>query len=112
MEFSEKPELYNIENVFLLPTPRSSTLKIQPIDAGVIVSVKSLYCSVKIARAVDLNDENISGVCKANILIVNENDEKKFGIMYRPTPSKISELTYVCGFKFQKVPKSLELLKS
>lgn len=59
------PELHNVEVIFL---PPNTTSKIQPMDAGVIASVKARYRSAQMERAVDLIDEDLTNVYKVDIL--------------------------------------------
>ena len=60
------PDLQNVEIIFL---PPNTTSKIEPMDAGVIASVKARYRSERMARAVDLTDENLADFYKVDILM-------------------------------------------
>ena len=50
------PELDHVEVVFLSP---NTTSKLQPLDAGIIASLKANYRRRQLERAVDLIDINI-----------------------------------------------------
>lgn len=57
--------LNNVEVPFL---PPNTTSKFQPMDAGVIVSVKLRYRSAHMDQAIDLMEENVSEIYKIDIL--------------------------------------------
>lgn len=59
------PALQNVEVVFL---PPNTTSKVEPVNAGVVASVKTRYCSAQMERVVDSIDEDIRNIYKVDIL--------------------------------------------
>src|SRR5437762_1259067 len=55
-------------NIEILPLPPNTTLKLQPMDAGIIATFKRHYCHKQMAHALDLADAGVTNPYKVTQL--------------------------------------------